>query len=149
MGIEERARELVDHLQTVFWEVRKASQSNPEICKVLSPQEIRAVMTVGRRGGCAIGEIAEAIQLSVSSATGIVDKLEEKKLVARERAAEDRRVVRVALTRQGREMYDIAMDCHAQLARGMLKSLSAEEQDALLALFRKIGVRLSAGKAAV
>ena len=45
------------------------------------------------------------IHLSLSSVTGIVDKLEEKALLRRDRSHEDRRIVQAGLTEEGRRMY--------------------------------------------
>ena len=49
------------------------------------------------------------MMVTVSNLTGIVDRLEEKKLVTRKRDENDRRVVHVVLTdkgRQGVQEYD-------------------------------------------
>jgi 4'-phosphopantetheinyl transferase len=45
--------------------------------------------------------LAEALDVSQASATGIVDRMEERGLVARQRGTDDRRVIRVALTDGG------------------------------------------------
>lgn len=86
--------------------------------------------------------LADAICLSLSSATGLIDRLVGKKLVKRDRSSEDRRVVQVELTDQGRALNEEAMEGPVEFARGLLKGLNAEEQDSLLALFRKISERI-------
>jgi DNA-binding MarR family transcriptional regulator len=95
-----------------------------------------------------MGRLADAICLSVSSATGIIDGLIEKGLVRRERSTEDRRVVQVVLTESGRAVHAEAMAAPVEFARGLLQGLSAEEQESLLALFRKTAARLEAEKRA-
>ena len=58
--------------------------------------------TIGYAGGLPFGEIGAKMMVTVSNLTGIVDRLEEKKLVLRKRDEHDRRVVHVVLDRQGR-----------------------------------------------
>ena len=45
------------------------------------------------------------MMVTVSNLTGIVDRLEEKKLVLRKRDETDRRVVHVTLTEKGTKLY--------------------------------------------
>src|SRR5512137_319741 len=48
--------------------------------------------------------LAEAMDVSQASTTGIVDRMEQRGLVERQRDDDDRRVVRVALTDEGRRL---------------------------------------------
>ena len=88
--------------------------------------------------------LAERIRLSLSSVTGLIDRLVDKKLVCRDRSREDRRVVNVELTPEGRELHKSVLESQIQFARGLMKTLSAEEQDALLALFGKLSDKIKA-----
>ena len=92
--------------------------------------------------------IAERIRLSLSSVTGLIDRLVEKRLVCRDRSREDRRVVQVELTGEGRELHKSVVESQVAYARGLLKTLSAAEQDELLALFGKLSARIKAEKEA-
>lgn len=149
MNLEERARRLTEHLQTVMEEAESADKKNSAVREKLSWQEVRVLRAVGRQDCCPMSGLADAICLSLSSATGLIDRLVSKKLVKRDRSNEDRRVVQVELTDQGRELNEEAMAGPVEFARGLLKGLHAEEQDSLLSLFRKISERIKAEKAAV
>ncbi len=48
--------------------------------------------------------LAESLDVSQASVTGIVDRMEQRGLIERRRDDEDRRVVRVALTDAGRQL---------------------------------------------
>jgi DNA-binding MarR family transcriptional regulator len=146
MNLEEKARELVDRLQTVMEEARAVEKKSSADRANLSEQEVRVLRTVGRQDCCVMSGIANAICLSLSSVTGLIDRLVEKKLVRRDRSNEDRRVVQVELTEEGREARDAAMEGPVTFARDVLKGLNAEEQDALLALFGKISERIEVEK---
>lgn len=55
-----------------------------------------------------MGRIAEILDASVSSATGIIDRMEERGLVERVRVPDDRRVVLVRPTETGNDLVDEA-----------------------------------------
>jgi DNA-binding MarR family transcriptional regulator len=148
MSTEEKARRLVDHLQTVMDGAESAVAKNAAVPEALSAQEIRVLRTVGRHEGCIMSGIAERIRLSLSSVTGLIDRLVDKKLVCRDRSSQDRRVVQVELTGEGRELHKSVVESQVQYARGLLKSLSADEQDELLALFGKLSARIKTEKGA-
>jgi DNA-binding MarR family transcriptional regulator len=146
MSSDDKARRLVDQLQTVMEGAEGAVAQNAAVREALSSQEIRVLRTVGRNEHCIMSHIADCIRLSLSSVTGLIDRLVEKKLVCRDRSTEDRRVVQVELTDEGRELHTSVMDSQVQFARGILKTLSAAEQDELLSLFGKISDRIKTEK---
>lgn len=148
MNLEERARRLTDHLQTVMEEAESVDKKNSSIREKLSWQEIRVLRAAGRQECCTMSGLADAICLSLSSATGLIDRLVGKKLIKRDRSSEDRRVVQVELTEQGKALNEEAMAGPVEFSRGLLKGLNAEEQESLLSLFRKISERIETEKRA-
>lgn len=71
--------------------------------------------------------LAETLDVSQASATGIVDRMAQRGLVARHRDDDDRRVVRVALTDQGRNLIaGLATERREHLAM-MLANLTDDE----------------------
>ncbi|MEN8200907.1 MAG: MarR family transcriptional regulator, partial [Thermodesulfobacteriota bacterium] len=66
----------------------------------LSMAQVQVVMTVQACGGCTISRLAEQLQVSPPSASGMVDRLVEKGVLHRERSQEDRRKVVVRLSEQ-------------------------------------------------
>lgn len=141
MSLEDKARRLVDHLQTVIDGAQTADKAAAER-EHLSEQEIRVLCTVGRHGCPIMSGIASAIRLSLSSVTGLIDRLHDKKLVRRDRSAEDRRVVQVELTEHGKSLHEAALAERLAMARQMLKALTPEEQEKLVALLGKASVGL-------
>lgn len=148
MNTDNKARRLIDHLQTVMDQAECADKNNPACCENLSAQEIRVLRTIDREKCCIMSGIAGAIRLSLSSVTGLIDRLVEKKLVNRDRSHDDRRVVQVELTKEGRELHQAASEGRLEFARGLLKTLSAEEQEVLISLLGKISERIKPEKKA-
>ena len=142
MNIDEKARRLVGDLQTVLDAAQSSDAEIPAVSEKLSPQEARVLSTVGRQDCCPMTRIAQKIRLSLSSATGLIDRLCEKRLVRRDRSSEDRRIVQVELTDEGRTLHQAAVEARVAFARELLKPLSAGEQDELVRLLGKASENL-------
>ncbi len=142
MANEERARRLADNLRTVLEAADTADREHPALTESLSAQEIRALRCVGERDCPIMSAIASAIRLSLSSCTGLIDRLCAKKLVRRDRSTDDRRVVQVGLTDEGRKLHRAAVEARVGVARDMLAALTPAEQDQLVSLLGKASERL-------
>ena len=89
--------------------------------------------------GMRMNEIAERILFSKSGLTRMVDRMEEAGLVRRERPADDRRVIRVWMTRQGTETLRAARKVHHRgIQRHYLGHLTAADLDAIAAVLWKL-----------
>lgn len=76
--------------------------------------------------------LAQALDVSQASATGIVDRMEQRLLVERVRDVEDRRVIRVRLTGDGRDVLG-GLLAERRVALGeLLDELSDDELEGLL-----------------
>ena len=76
--------------------------------------------------------------VTVSNLTGIVDRLEEKKLVVRKRDDNDRRVVHVVLTDKGTKLYRTTIPLFERSVAEVFAMLSRLEQKEIAALLRKL-----------
>jgi DNA-binding MarR family transcriptional regulator len=136
LDLESKALELKKSLDVIsahFQAINAAGVSGE-----LSLQELKIVDYLGQRESCIMREMAEHSQVAVSTMTGIIDKLEGKDLVKRERNDEDRRIVRVQLTNKGQKVYQSNVENYLELSRRMLESLDKDEQDIYLEITRKI-----------
>ena len=83
-------------------------------------------------GPLPMSRLAESLDISVASLTGIVDRMEARALVKRRRDAEDRRVVKVAPAAGGRKLFaQIDRRRRAGLAK-LLATLGDDELRGLL-----------------
>ena len=83
-------------------------------------------------------QLALEALLSTGAMTNRVDRLEARQFVEREDDPEDRRSVRVRLTRQGRELADLALDTRAELAAKQVDALSAREKQTVANALKKV-----------
>jgi DNA-binding MarR family transcriptional regulator len=83
-------------------------------------------------GPMAMGRLAEALDISVASITGVIDRMEARGLVERRRDAQDRRVVLVQPAKGAKKVFG-EMDGRRRKALGMLLSrLTDSELQGLL-----------------
>jgi DNA-binding MarR family transcriptional regulator len=68
----------------------------------LSQGLIFLLFRLSQAGALKITDISEELGCTAGAATGMTDRLEEKGLVQRVRSAEDRRIVQVVLTEEGK-----------------------------------------------
>jgi len=71
--------------------------------------------------------------------TTVVDKLERRGLVKRERNERDRRVVKLSLTEVGRQVIEEVLPQHIQAIIEEMSILTPDEQETLSRLCRKVG----------
>lgn len=104
----------------------------------LTPPQFYVLATIGYAGGLPFGEIGTKMMVTVSNLTGIVDRLEDKKLVLRKRDDHDRRVVYVLLTDKGAKLYKSAIPLFERSVGEVFATLDPAEQKKLSALLRKL-----------
>lgn len=84
-------------------------------------------------------ELGRKLLTSPANLTDVVDKLERRGLVRRERATDDRRLVRVALTDPGRALIQAVFPAHAADIAAAMSALDPAELAQLDHLLRKLG----------
>jgi len=90
-----------------------------------------------------ISELAESLNISSPGVTQMIDKLQSKGYVERQSQEKDQRLVRVKVTQGGRGALNLALASFEERVEEVLRPLSQEEKDQLLALFLKIEKRMS------
>jgi DNA-binding MarR family transcriptional regulator len=101
----------------------------------LSLVHLNVLMTL-RDEPLPMGALAEALDVSHASVTGIVDRMEQRGLVERQRDDTDRRVVRVAVTDEGRRLTGLLADQRREHLALLLDDLTTDELTGFL-----VGVR--------
>lgn len=84
-------------------------------------------------------EIGEKLLKSGGNITVVVNNLEERGLVERQRDESDLRYVNVHLTDEGQELMDEVMPRHVQQIVERFSDLTVDEQRRLAELLRKLG----------
>jgi len=72
----------------------------------ISMAQLHILYTVQRNGEMTMSRLADVLNVSLSSATGLVDRIAERGFVERSHPPEDRRVVRIRVTPEGAKMLE-------------------------------------------
>ena len=92
----------------------------------------------GEENRRAVGEIAEALGVTVPTVTVCVGKLVKKGYVTKTRSEKDARVAIIELTPEGKRMNRLHRFFHEQMVLSISHEFSDEELDCLLRCIRKL-----------
>jgi MarR family transcriptional regulator, organic hydroperoxide resistance regulator len=107
--------EIIDNLRRVFQVVNEQSKRVERETGLTGPQ-LWAIKVIAENVPIKISELARKMYLHPATIVGIVDRLEKRGLVERERCSKDRRVVNVGLTGAGRQVVATS----PEVAQGLL-----------------------------
>lgn len=125
----EDKRTLIDRFQEL--ELRQIrlfvrDRSLPLLSTTLTIQQLKVLVVLSIDGDLPAHELAERSGVGVATLTGIVDRLAARGLAYRREDAADRRVRRVDLTDQGRELADSMWGAGQQRTRQALHALDID-----------------------
>ena len=104
----------------------------------LSITQLQVITALEADGPLPMSRVAELLDVGVSSATGIIGRMEERGIVERIHDAADRRVVLARLTVSGRQLIGEIEAGRLVHLRGLLEMMSRQEQANLLAAVRSV-----------
>jgi len=130
---EGRRREVADafeRLSRMFRELRCIG-SQRLLRSGISMTHLHILTMLRHHGPMPMSRLAENLDVSLSSATGIVDRLEERGLVERVRVPDDRRVVMVHPTAAAGSVLEDVEVLRSDLITGLLERLDEAQLDRL------------------
>jgi MarR family 2-MHQ and catechol resistance regulon transcriptional repressor len=104
----------------------------------LSMAQLNILYTLKRCGEMPMSRLAEMLNVSLSSATGLIDRIEERGLVERSRVPEDRRIVLIRVTADGERLLGELDGLSDELLRSVLGRLRRSELAAIGSAFASI-----------
>jgi len=75
--------------------------------------------------------------------TRVIDQMEERGLIRRQRSTEDRRMVALALTKEGRKVTELFLSRVVGLYNGLLADFTKREANMLIGLLTRLITKLS------
>ncbi|MBP1968382.1 MarR family 2-MHQ and catechol resistance regulon transcriptional repressor [Virgibacillus natechei] len=91
------------------------------------------------KGRQTVKQISDAVLINTGSITYVIDKLETKNLLERSNCKEDRRVVYIQITEQGKQLMDEIFPKHQSVIEDIFSGLTDEEKKTLIELLKKAG----------
>jgi DNA-binding MarR family transcriptional regulator len=110
----------------------------------LTPAQLHVLWLLWQEDGVLTSRLADASGPDLGTITGLLDRLEAKGLIRRERCAEDRRAVRVHLTPAGRRLEAPVGRILAEVDALALAGLGRAEVARLRKSLERIGENLGA-----
>jgi DNA-binding MarR family transcriptional regulator len=109
-----------------------------EMSFAVTPSQWVALAWLEEDNGLPIGTLARHLDIEASVTTGIVQRLEQRGLLERVHDREDRRVVKIFLTQQGRDLVQALEPVVTAFHERLFRGFSAEEQQTLIAQFHHL-----------
>jgi len=129
--------EIMQYLRRVFKAIQLYSEQVQKEFGVTGPQ-LWALRIIYDEGQLSMGTLSEKMYLHMSTVSGIIDRLEKKRYVERNRDREDRRVIRISLTQGGKQIVQKAPEAaQGRLLHG-LESLSKQQVLTIHSSFEKV-----------
>jgi DNA-binding MarR family transcriptional regulator len=124
---------LPESARRIIWLLRRLVQAGELYSKFLlknynvTQHQLACLLALSDSGPLPQSKLANAILVKPSTITGVIDRLEQKGLVVRERDVKDRRVVSIRLTDAGQELVNSAPPPIQRSLIDGLKGLSNDE----------------------
>jgi DNA-binding MarR family transcriptional regulator len=118
--------EIVDALPGIMQRLRQGHRLT-DGKMALTIDQVRTLHIIGSETDCHMGELARQLGISLSAATGLVDRLVQRGLVKRATGDSDRRVVCLRLAATGRRARQVFRKKMRRRMQAALRRLSAQE----------------------
>ena len=104
----------------------------------LTGPQLVILQEIARAGDVTAGEIARAVSLSQATVTGILERMENRGLLARERSASDKRRIMVRITESGSKVLNDAPPLMQEAFVERFAGLQEWEQTMILSALQRL-----------
>lgn len=129
--------EIMQSLRRIFKAIQDYSHEVSDKFGITGPQ-LWVLKTISQNENLSLSDLSKRMYLHPSTITGLIDRLEKKGYVARNRDQVDRRVISVQLTPKGKSLTRKAPNpVQGKMIYG-LRNLNREELDSIYHSFQKL-----------
>ena len=127
-------------VETAIWLQAESRRLAKEQCAKhgITATQLNALKLLQSVGDLSLSDLSKRMSATNSAITGLVYRMVESGLVAREQSAEDRRVWRIKLTPEGRAMAKKVDVAPWEILSGALLSLPPQELEQLIKTLLKV-----------
>ena len=127
-------------LRELVWAYQGFSQLDSEGLRQykLTQPQADVIFTLGNTAGLTFKEIGELTLITKGTLTGVIDRLEQKALVKRVQGSDDRRCIRVVLTKKGGQLFREVFPKHIAYLKRTFDKLSGNEIQAIERSLQKL-----------
>ena len=112
----------------------------------LTAPQLLVLQSIQALGAISISKLAAEVSLSQATVTTIIDRLEARRLVARHRSTQDKRVVHATLTPQGEDMLNAAPTPLQDVFSRKFSELEEWEKSMIVSALQRVASMMNAEK---
>ncbi|MCT9924981.1 fatty acid biosynthesis transcriptional regulator FabT [Enterococcus faecalis] len=129
-----------DYLVSVFNDILTIEESELKKSQFndLSITEMHTIEAIGMYKKKTSSEVAKELSITVGTLTVAINNLVKKGYVERLRSEDDRRVVKLGLTKKGKFLFRVHQHFHREMVKNILKGMEQEEEQALLRALKNL-----------
>jgi DNA-binding MarR family transcriptional regulator len=133
-----------DKLKEIIFLIRKLIHGAELYTKELNKKysitaaQLNCLLALYENGPLPPSHIAKHMMVDSSTVTGVIDRLEQKRLVTRQRNSPDRRIINIQLTINGRKMAEAAPPPIQQRVVDGLQKLTPKELNQIILALNKL-----------
>ena len=129
-----------DYLVSVFNDILTIEESELKKSQFndLSITEMHTIEAIGMYKKKTSSEVAKELSITVGTLTVAINNLVKKGYVERLHSEDDRRVVKLGLTKKGKLLFRVHQHFHREMVKNILKGMEQEEEQALLRALKNL-----------
>ena len=141
-------KEFFTRLEGVLMEIgrRMHVETDAHMATGITGSQFFVLQKIDSKGRMTVSEVAEKLSVSLSAITALVDRLVQAGLVVRGRDEQDRRLVWLEATDQGREILGKCIESRRQVAVKYFGVLTEADLQKLLEIYEKVLATMKAEK---
>jgi DNA-binding MarR family transcriptional regulator len=140
---DEIENDIVAALRRIIRAIDLQSRRLAETCGLTGPQFV-VLREAARLKEASVSALARAVSLSQPTVSGILERLEKRGLVERERSAQDRRALRVRVTPEGKRTLAAAPAFLQDRFRRELERIKDWERTQMLSVLQRLAGMMDA-----
>ncbi|ALS01606.1 MarR family transcriptional regulator [Enterococcus silesiacus] len=129
-----------DYLVSVFNDILTIEESELKKSQFndLSITEMHTIEAIGMYKKKTSSEVAKELSITVGTLTVAINNLVKKGYVERIRSEDDRRVVKLGLTKKGKLLFRVHQHFHREMVKRILNGMDKAEEKALLKALKNL-----------
>ena len=104
----------------------------------ITPPQFEVLIALWTEDGLVLSDLSKRLSRDGPTITGIIDRMEKKQLVRRERSTRDRRIIKVFVTSKAKEMKDELTNLQQTAGKDIIDNFSNNDLETLEYLLAKL-----------
>jgi DNA-binding MarR family transcriptional regulator len=137
-------QDLIDRYISVSFQVEKKAGSliRAQIGDELTTDQLYILRYIHKTGECNSSELAEAFDVNKSAITAIINRLADRGFIQRTRDENDRRVIYLTLTTEGKELHQKTDEKVHHLVESFITQFEESEIELFIKTYEKLAIIL-------